>query len=274
MWSSVVAPCLPDGCPLLASARSRSRSTAMHDGRVAPHPPRLPASDQLKARGGSRRSKVKAASLRPTYRRDYRAYRRDEPPWLAASAGQRTRRIDLLLLTLLAPGIVKAILDGRQPEAMTLPGLLDSVPAAAIAAILGLQPRLACPACLHRIDAGGTFLHAGFRGGPWRHIAVDMPHLAVRLAIIIGSALSGTGGEALAQRGQGGSAGPERRSRRERYRPYGRGSCHDERYSHSLATDPDAFTFFALAAIGVNLGAVRGAPRMRSRSASSAATAM
>jgi hypothetical protein len=34
----------------------------------------------------------------------------------------------LLRLTLLAPGIVEAILDGRQPEGMTLPGLLKGVP--------------------------------------------------------------------------------------------------------------------------------------------------
>jgi hypothetical protein len=31
----------------------------------------------------------------------------------------------LLRLTLLAPDIVEAILDGRQPEAMTLPGLME-----------------------------------------------------------------------------------------------------------------------------------------------------
>jgi hypothetical protein len=33
----------------------------------------------------------------------------------------------LLRLTLLAPDIVEAILDGRQPEGMTLPGLLKGV---------------------------------------------------------------------------------------------------------------------------------------------------
>ncbi len=33
----------------------------------------------------------------------------------------------LLRLTLLAPDIVEAILDGRQPEGMTLPGLMDGV---------------------------------------------------------------------------------------------------------------------------------------------------
>ena len=34
----------------------------------------------------------------------------------------------LLRLTLLAPDIVEAILDGRQPEGMTLPGLMESSP--------------------------------------------------------------------------------------------------------------------------------------------------
>ena len=34
----------------------------------------------------------------------------------------------VLRLTLLAPDIVEAILDGRQPEGMTLPGLLKGVP--------------------------------------------------------------------------------------------------------------------------------------------------
>ena len=34
----------------------------------------------------------------------------------------------LLRLTLLAPDIVEAILDGRQPDGMTLPGLMDPFP--------------------------------------------------------------------------------------------------------------------------------------------------
>ena len=34
----------------------------------------------------------------------------------------------VLRLTLLAPEIVEAILDGRQPEGMMLPGLLKGVP--------------------------------------------------------------------------------------------------------------------------------------------------
>ena len=36
----------------------------------------------------------------------------------------------LLRLTLLAPDIVEAILDARQPAAMTLPALLDPFPTA------------------------------------------------------------------------------------------------------------------------------------------------
>ena len=34
----------------------------------------------------------------------------------------------ILRLTLLAPAIVEAILDGRQPEGMTLPGLMEPFP--------------------------------------------------------------------------------------------------------------------------------------------------
>ena len=36
----------------------------------------------------------------------------------------------LLRLTLLAPGLVEAILDGRQPEGMTLPKLMEPFPVA------------------------------------------------------------------------------------------------------------------------------------------------
>jgi hypothetical protein len=35
----------------------------------------------------------------------------------------------LLRLTLLAPHIIEAILDGRQPDRMTLPGLMEPFPA-------------------------------------------------------------------------------------------------------------------------------------------------
>jgi hypothetical protein len=46
------------------------------------------------------------------------------------AAGERIERGylgTLLRLTLLAPDIVEAILDGRQPEGMALPGLMKGV---------------------------------------------------------------------------------------------------------------------------------------------------
>jgi len=39
---------------------------------------------------------------------------------------RRSKRV--LRLTLLAPDIVEAIFDGRQPERMTLPGLIEPFP--------------------------------------------------------------------------------------------------------------------------------------------------
>ena len=47
------------------------------------------------------------------------------------AAGEKIERGylgSLLRLTLLAPDMVEAILDGRQPEGVTLPGLLEGVP--------------------------------------------------------------------------------------------------------------------------------------------------
>ena len=47
------------------------------------------------------------------------------------AAGERIERGylgTLLRLTLLAPELVEAILDGRQPEGVTLPALLEGVP--------------------------------------------------------------------------------------------------------------------------------------------------
>ena len=46
------------------------------------------------------------------------------------AAGEKLDRGDLgknLMLTLLAPDLVEAILDGRQPDGMTLPGLMEGV---------------------------------------------------------------------------------------------------------------------------------------------------
>jgi hypothetical protein len=48
----------------------------------------------------------------------------------------------LLRLTLLAPDIVQAILDGRQPDGVTLPRLLEPFPTtwAEQTALFGIQP--------------------------------------------------------------------------------------------------------------------------------------
>jgi hypothetical protein len=58
-----------------------------------------------------------------------------ESDWFAPTADlAKAERIDLayishvLQLTLLAPDIVEAILDGRQPEGITLPGLMEPFP--------------------------------------------------------------------------------------------------------------------------------------------------
>jgi hypothetical protein len=51
----------------------------------------------------------------------------------------------VLRLTLLAPDIVEAILDGRQTEGMTLPGLMDDVDAEWTAQRLAERCKLALP---------------------------------------------------------------------------------------------------------------------------------
>ena len=63
----------------------------------------------------------------------------------------------VLRLTLLAPDIVKAVLDGRQPEGMTLPGLLKGVPVewAAQGAAMSSEP------AGRNWDVRGTVANAG-----------------------------------------------------------------------------------------------------------------
>ena len=47
----------------------------------------------------------------------------------AAEKIDRSYLCRVLRLTLLAPGVVEAILEGRQPEGVTLPGLMKGFPA-------------------------------------------------------------------------------------------------------------------------------------------------
>lgn len=53
---------------------------------------------------------------------------RDDDELAAAEKINSSYVSRLLRLTLLAPNIVEAILDGRQPDRMTLPGLMEPFP--------------------------------------------------------------------------------------------------------------------------------------------------
>ncbi|WP_318987433.1 hypothetical protein [Falsiroseomonas ponticola] len=72
---------------------------------------------------------VKAAARAFRWRRMMEAGRYGTISELAAAEKINSSYVSRLLrLTLLAPDIVDAILDGRQPEGMTLPGLMEPFP--------------------------------------------------------------------------------------------------------------------------------------------------
>lgn len=72
---------------------------------------------------------VKAVARAFRWRRMMETGRYDTINELAAAEEINSSYVSRLLrLTLLAPDIVEAILDGRQPEAMTLPGLMEPFP--------------------------------------------------------------------------------------------------------------------------------------------------
>ncbi len=63
------------------------------------------------------------------WRRILKAGRYNKIDELAAAEKINSSYVSRLLrLTLLAPEMVEAILDGRQPKGVTLPGLLEGVP--------------------------------------------------------------------------------------------------------------------------------------------------
>ncbi len=173
------------------------------------------------------------------------------------------RRILLALAWIGAgvPLIAAAIVVPFHLDAALEAGVLISVlappvgSAAAIAAMLGLQPRLALVASIALTLAAPLSMPA-FATALGVNIAIDMPQLAWRLALIIGSAA------ALAQ------AARHWRSRIETILP-------DQAAATGVAVvglmivglammsgiraywvnDPGAFTVFAVAAVGVNLAA-------------------
>jgi hypothetical protein len=71
----------------------------------------------------------------------------DEAQYASISEMAAAERIErgylgtLLRLTLLAPDIVQAVLDGRQPDGVTLPRLLEPFPAAWAEQRRAVQPR-------------------------------------------------------------------------------------------------------------------------------------
>jgi hypothetical protein len=74
---------------------------------------------------------VKALARAFRWRRMMEAGRYETIDELAAAEKINSSYVSRLLrLTLLAPAIVEAILDGRQPEGMMLPALMKGVPAA------------------------------------------------------------------------------------------------------------------------------------------------
>jgi len=88
-----------------------------------------PASTTNRGASGADSTLVKALARAFRWRRMMETGRFATLNELAAAKKINSSYVSRLLrLTLLAPDTVDAILDGRQPEGMTLPGLMDGVP--------------------------------------------------------------------------------------------------------------------------------------------------
>ena len=88
-----------------------------------------PSSPANRGAAASDTTLVKALARAFRWRRMIEAGRYGTINELAAAEKINSSYVSRLLrLTLLAPGIVEAILDGRQPEGMTLPGLMEPFP--------------------------------------------------------------------------------------------------------------------------------------------------
>jgi len=88
-----------------------------------------PGSTMSRGPSGADSTLVKALARAFRWRRMMEAGRFARLNELAAAEKINSSYVSRLLrLTLLAPAIVEAILDGRQPEGMTLPGLMEPLP--------------------------------------------------------------------------------------------------------------------------------------------------
>ena len=88
-----------------------------------------PASTSKRGSSGADTTLVKALTRAFRWRRQMETGRYGTINELAAAEKINSSYVSRLLrLTLLAPDIVEAILDGRQPEGMTLPGLMGPFP--------------------------------------------------------------------------------------------------------------------------------------------------
>ena len=88
-----------------------------------------PSSTASKGSSAAGTTLVKALARAFRWRRMMEAGRYGTIDELAAAEKINSSYVSRLLrLTLLAPDIVAAILDGRQPEGMTLPGLMEPFP--------------------------------------------------------------------------------------------------------------------------------------------------
>jgi hypothetical protein len=88
-----------------------------------------PSSPANRGASGADTTLVKALARAFRWRRMMEAGRYGTIDELAAAEKINSSYVSRLLrLTLLAPDIVEEILDGRQPEGMTLPGLMEPLP--------------------------------------------------------------------------------------------------------------------------------------------------
>ena len=89
----------------------------------------MPGGTMNRGQSGANSTLVKALARAFRWRRMMEAGRYGTIDELAAAEKINSSYVSRLLrLTLLAPDIVEAVLDGRQPEGMTLPGLMEPFP--------------------------------------------------------------------------------------------------------------------------------------------------